>query len=410
MTRGGLNVPMLALFLVLFVVSVGFGLVIPLLPLIAREYEASAFMIGTMTAGYSIVQFIFSPIWGQISDRVGRKPVLMVGIAGLSLSFLVMGFADSFWGLFTGRVLGGFLGSATLPAAQAMAAELSSAKSRAGAMGLMGAAFGTGFIVGPLFGGVLAPYGFSVPFFASAGLGFATVALAFAVLREVDASKLAIARANSARRSVFSGMAAALSGPAAPFYLLPFAIMMAQSSLMTALALFLTDRFHVDASLVGLVFAFNGACGAFIQGIAIGPITRRFGEYKAIFAGLTVGIAGFLLLISVPTFALVVPSVALTAVSMSLTRPSSSSLLSQLTTLPQGITMGLQSSFDALGRVVGPLWAGFAYDHMGTLPFLSAAAVYVAFILYLSRHLRAGKSAGRHALGQPEAVPAQENR
>lgn len=398
---GSLNAPLLALFLVLFVVSVGFGLVIPLLPLIAREYDASALMIGMMTAGYSIVQFIFSPMWGQISDRIGRKPVLMVGIAGVSISFLFMGFAESFLGLFVGRVLGGFLGSATLPAAQAMAAELSGSKNRASAMGLMGAAFGTGFIVGPLFGGILAPYGFSVPFFASAGLGLATVAMAYAVLREVDPEKLEEARAKSVRRSVFRGMATALSGPAAPFYLLPFVIMLAQSSLMTALALFLTDRFHVEASLIGMVFAFNGACGALIQGIAIGPITSRLGEYKTIFIGLSIGITGFLLLISVPTFALVVPSVALTAVSMSLTRPSSTSLLSQVTTLPQGITMGLQSSFDALGRVVGPLWAGFAYDRMGTLPFLSAAAVYAAFILYLRTV--------RRELPRPDAVAASKN-
>ncbi len=399
MTRNRkLNAPLLALFLVLFVVSVGFGLVIPLLPLIAREYNASAFMIGMMTAGYSIVQFIFSPMWGKISDRHGRKPVLMIGIAGVSLSFLFMGFANSFWGLFIGRVLGGFLGSATLPAAQAMAAELSGAKSRASAMGLMGAAFGTGFIVGPLFGGILAPYGFSVPFFSGAGLGLATVLLAYAVLREVDPDVLGKARASSARTSVFRGMTTALSGPAAPFYILPFVIMLAQSSLMTALALFLTDRFHVDASLIGVVFAFNGACGALIQGIAIGPITARLGEYRTIFIGLMIGISGFLLLITVPTFGLVIPSVALTAVSMSLTRPSSTSLLSQVTTLPQGITMGLQSSFDALGRVVGPLWAGFAYDRMGTLPFLSAAAAYVAYSLYLRSVRRASTS--------PEAVPA----
>ena len=116
---------MIALFLVLFVVSVGFGLVIPILPLLAREYGASAFMLGLMTASYAVVQFLFAPVWGQISDRVGRKRVLMIGITGLALSFLFMGFAPNYWTLFAARVLGGFLSSATLPAAQAMAAELS---------------------------------------------------------------------------------------------------------------------------------------------------------------------------------------------------------------------------------------------------------------------------------------------
>src|SRR5690606_30447682 len=112
-----------------------------------------------MAASYAVVQFIFAPIWGQISDRVGRKPVLLVGIIGVSASFFLMGFAQSFAGLFWARVLGGFLASATLPAAQALAAELSGTKDRSKAMGLMGAAFGIGFVVGPVLGGLLAPFG-----------------------------------------------------------------------------------------------------------------------------------------------------------------------------------------------------------------------------------------------------------
>ena len=130
MPRSRRNVPLITLFLVLFTVSVGFGLVIPILPLLAREFGASAFLLGLMTASYAVVQFLFAPIWGQVSDRVGRKKVLMIGITGLAFSFLLMGFAKSYWMLFTARVLGGFLSSATLPAAQAMAAELSGTKNR----------------------------------------------------------------------------------------------------------------------------------------------------------------------------------------------------------------------------------------------------------------------------------------
>lgn len=374
---------MMTLFLVLFTVSVGFGIVIPILPLIARDYGASAFMLGMMTAGYSIVQFLFAPWWGQLSDRIGRKPVLMIGITGLALSFLFMGIAHSFVGLFVGRVFGGLLGSATLPAAQALAAELSGTSSRAKAMGLMGAAFGTGFIVGPLLGGALAPLGVAVPFFASAALGLGTVVLSWAVLQEPDAeSRNALAGA-AKKQAMLKNMASALSGPGTPYYLLAFVIMFGQSSLMTALAFYLTDRFGVGASIVGVVFALNGGFGALIQGVAIERITNRLGEYPTILLGLGVGIAGYSLLVVSPVIGVAMTASILTAVSMSLSRPSATSLLSQVTPLPQGITMGLQGSFDSLGRVVGPLWAGFAYDHMQSLPFVCAAVSFVAMWAYL---------------------------
>src|SRR5690606_9326513 len=169
-------------------------------------------------------------------------------------------------------------------------------------------------------------------------------------------------------------------------YGLAFAIMFGQSSLMTALALYLTDRFGVEAAGVGIVFALNGCVGALIQGVAIGRVTERLGEYQTILVGLAFGIAGFVLLCGAPVYWAAVASVLLTGVSVSLSRPSATSLLSQVTPLPQGITMGLQGSFDSLGTVVGPLWAGFAYDRMRILPFTSAAAAF--FIMFLYRWSR----------------------
>jgi len=374
MTRSGSNAPLVALFLVLFVVSVGFGLVIPILPLLAREYGASAFMLGLMTASYAVVQFIFAPIWGQISDRTGRKKVLMIGISGLALSFLFMGFARTYWTLFAARVLGGLLSSATLPAAQAMAAELSGGSDRARAMGLMGAAFGSGFIFGPLIGGALSPLGFAVPFFAGGAMSLSTVLLSAWVLRESPREPGAHDRESreAAEASTLANLRRALAGAGRPYYLLAFIIMFAQSSQMTSLAYLLTDRFGADSSLIGVVFAINGAAGALLQGAAIGPITGRLGELPTMLAGLALGAVAYLGIVVSPTFLLAVTCIVLTAVSISITRPPATSLLSKVTELPQGITMGLQGSFDSLGRVAGPLWAGFAYDHGHSLPFLTA--------------------------------------
>lgn len=391
------NVPILALFFVLFVVSVGFGLIIPLLPLITREYGASAFMLGMMTAGYAVLQFLFAPLWGQLSDRIGRKPVLMIGITGVSLSFLFMGLSKSFWGLFAARVMGGFLGSATMPAAQALAAELSTSANRASAMGLMGAAFGTGFIFGPLIGGALSPLGMAAPMFAGAGFGFANVLLSAAVLREPPPEQKQVQ--SERRGSTFHHLAQALRGPGAPYYYLAFVIMFTQSSLMTSLALYLTDRFGIGASTIGAIFALNGSIGALVQGVAIGKITGRLGELGTIRAGLLLGAAGYVAVVLAPTLGLATGAIVMTALSMSLTRPSATSLLSQVTPLPQGITMGVQGSFDSLGRVIGPLWAGFAYDQMHALPFFTAAAAFGLCLVYMQRASR------KHA-ARPDEAPA----
>jgi len=397
MARSKPNVPLMTLFFVLFVTSVGFGLVIPILPLIAREFGASAGMLGLMTASYSAVQFLFAPVWGQVSDRTGRKKVLLLGITGLALSFFFMGLARSFWMLFAARVLGGFLSSAAIPTAQAMAAELSDDDNRAKAMGLMGAALGAGFIFGPLISGVLIPLGFSVPFFTGGAMGLATVALSVRVLQEPPRRSAPDAGAAgarvAARASALSRLRLALSGPGKPYYLLAFFIMFSQGSHMTSLAYLLTDRFGASPSQVSMAFAVTGVVAALFQGAAIGPITARLGEFPTLLAGLALGAAAYVGLAASPALVLAVACVALTSVSMAVPRPPATSLLSKVTELPQGITMGVQSSFDSLGRVIGPLWAGYAYDLFPNLPFLTSALTLAGAWLYMRAQGAALKSA-----------------
>ena len=407
--RRGIS-PTFTLFLVLFVVSIGFGLIIPILPLLTRAYGASPLALGAMTASYSVVQFIFSPIWGQISDRVGRKPILMIGITGLSLSFFFMGFAHSFAGLFWARVLGGLLGSATLPSAQALAAEVTGTRNRSRAMGLMGAAFGTGFVVGPVLGGILAPFGMSVPFVVGGIFGTLTVFLAAVILREprrrvqeggahAGTAQAGAGRSGSAGAvpaegarglSLLRNIGIAFRGPGAPYYTLAFVIMFTQSTLMTAIAYFFTDRFGVGPETIGLVFAANGAVGAAIQGAAIGAITERLGDRKTILLGLGAGVIGFSALVLSPSLVFGIASVMLLSVSMSLTRPTASSAVSKVTPLPQGVTMGIQSSCDSLGRVVGPLWAGYSYSLSQNAPFLSAAVAGLLALLYIRAATQVG--------------------
>ena len=333
-------------------------------------------------------------MWGQLSDRIGKKPVLMIGTVGIAISFFFMGISRSFIQLLLSRVLGGFLAAATLPAAQALAAELSGAEDRARAMGLMGAAFGTGFIFGPVIGGSLAPFGMGIPFFAGSAMSFVTIILALVLLPNRRSEATEQSTGPRPRFTLLSDVREAMSGPGAPYYWLAFVIMFSQSSMMTALAYFLTDRFGADSVSLGFIYALNGMCGALIQGAAIGAITRRLGDHRTILWGLGAGVLGFGLLVSVPWFVLAVISVMFTAVSMSLTRPTATSALSKATSLPQGVTMGLQGSFDSMGRFVGPLWAGYMYQLSQGAPFVSAAVVYaIAFIYILGVAARERKAA-----------------
>ena len=171
---------LLILFLVVFIDLVGFGIVIPILPYYAKEFGASATQLGWLMASYSLMQFFFAPVWGRLSDSIGRKPVLLVSIAGTAASMTFLGFAHSLEWLFIGRIFAGICG-ANISTAFAFAADVTTPENRSKGMGAVGAAFGLGFIFGPAIGGLLSPYGYSAPMFAGAAL--AAINLVFALVK-----------------------------------------------------------------------------------------------------------------------------------------------------------------------------------------------------------------------------------
>ena len=165
-----MNAKLGILFLTIFIDLLGFGLIIPALPFYAESYGASYIVIGLLSASYSLMHFLFSPLWGRLSDRIGRRPVMLIGLAGSAVAFLMFGLAKSLFMLFAARLLSGILSSATLPTAQAYIADTTSVEDRAKGMGLIGAAFGLGFIFGPALGGVLTKYGYGFPALVASGL------------------------------------------------------------------------------------------------------------------------------------------------------------------------------------------------------------------------------------------------
>lgn len=381
-----MNRPLLVIFLTIFVNLVGFGIIIPLLPFYAESYGASAFMVGMLGTSYSLMQFVFSPVWGRLSDRIGRRPIILIGLAGSCASYLVLALAGSLTLIFIARVVGGIAG-ANIPTAQAYIADVTTPENRARGMGLVGAAFGLGFIFGPALGGILSHLGPSAPMWCASALCGANLVAAWFLLpesRHAGEIRATLGRMEALRRATRDRRLILLLA-------LYFLVTAAFSGFEATFALFSERRFGFTVSTIGYLFAFIGGTLALVQGVLVGRVVKRFGEARLIpvaisIIGLGIGLVPFAW--SVPAL---LAAVGTLAVGMGFNGPALSSMVSRLTHADdQGGMLGLASSLASLGRVVGPAWGGFLFDTMGmSTPYLSAAALMFVAVGVAVASLRA---------------------
>jgi DHA1 family multidrug resistance protein-like MFS transporter len=415
------------LFASLVIVMLGFGLVVPILPFYTTHFGADGKALGFLMAIYSIMQFIFAPVWGRLSDRVGRKPVLLIGLAGYALSFALMGISQSFIQLLIFRALAGILSSATLPTALAFIADTTSADNRSSGMGLMGAAMGLGMIFGPMIGGVLTgitlPAGtaqfmqyevdpetgallnLSLPFFVAALLALVTIPFVIWKLPESLPKDRRIDHRIAGGPSRVKLLKDALTGSMGFLFIMAFLLAFALANFESVLGLYAKDEFGLGPSQVGILLGMIGLLSVIQQGVMIGPLTRRFGEERILRWGLIVSIAGFLGLAIIPGVWMMVLFSAVFNIGNSLLRPSVASLISQRAETGQGVAMGLENSYMSLGRVFGPLWAGTAYDINMTLPFWSGAIMQGIALLVSFRYLKLPQAQARAQSAAITATP-----
>ena len=368
------------LFFTLVVVMIGFGIILPILPFYAQSLGATATHLGLLFATYSLMQFLFSPLWGRLSDRVGRKPVLLVGLVGMAVSFVFFGLARALWMLFAARILGGLLSSAVLPTAMAYVADSTSHEQRGKGMGLMGAAMGLGMIFGPAIGGFLGANPV-VPFFAAAGLTLVVVAFAAAFLPE-SLGREARERAQleqPKRGSAHAQIVRELKGPVGPLLLLGFLSQGAFASLFGTFALFAEAKLGFGEAEMGAVFTVMGLVSAIGQGVFVGRAIARWGEERVIQIGLLWGGVGFFSVLLAYDLGSLVGLAAGIGFGGALITPAISALLSKRTDPErQGMIMGAFNSFQSLGRIVGPLGGGFVFDRLGyDFPYLLAGGVFL---------------------------------
>jgi DHA1 family tetracycline resistance protein-like MFS transporter len=388
--------PLIALFLTVFVDLVGFGILIPLQPYLALEFGASKSGVTGLSWSYSAAQFLFAPFWGRLSDRLGRRPVLLVSIAGSVFTQLLFAGTQVFHHglspalalgiLYVARIGAGACG-ANVATAQAYIADTTTPANRARGMGMIGAAFGLGFIVGPALGGLLDRYGHAVPLLVAAGLSTVNFLLAWARLPESypPEARAAHSAARSARPNRLRELWRALRVPGlGALLLLQFTYVWSFSNMESTLALLLDERFRWNPGSVGGLFAFTGVVMVILQGGLVGRLTNLFGERALLLAGIPCTALGMLALPFVPTTASIYGAMACLAVGSGLTTPALSSMLSRRVAAQlQGTTLGLGASMSSLGRIFGPAWGGLSFDRWRyPAPYISGAAVLFGSLIF----------------------------
>jgi MFS transporter, DHA1 family, tetracycline resistance protein len=373
------------LFLTVFVDLVGFGIILPLLPFYADRFGASGTLIGVLVLSYSAAQFLLAPVWGRLSDRFGRRPILIVGLVGSAVSYVVFAYAGSVTALLLSRIMAG-VGGANIPVAQAYIADITPPEKRAGGMGLIGAAFGLGFIFGPAIGGMLAPVAPEAPGLAAAALCAANAVLAAFFLPE--------SLSPEERRTRSEPSAAFPQAPprveelkavlARPEFLrilgVSFLFTVAFSAIHPVFPLFAADRFRLDERGVGWLFAFMGTVSALMQGVIVRLLVPRVGEAALVRMAAVPFVAGLVGVALSPSLSWLLGSLFLLAVGYGGTLPSLVGLLSRASAVGfQGRSLGVGQSVGALARVGGPLLGGAAWDVAGgSGPFLAGAVVGLA--------------------------------
>ncbi len=339
--------------------------------------------MGLLIAAYSAAQFFLAPVWGRMSDRVGRRPILMIGLLGSAASYLVFAYAGTLAILFLSRIMAG-VGGATVPVAQAYIADITPPERRAGNLGLIGAAFGLGFIGGPALGGMLAPVSSSAPGLAAAALCFGNWILAYFLLPESLPRREGRPMPTGPSSSRLRDFGIALRDPATSrILLLSFLFTVAFAAMQPTFPLFGATRFGLDERHVGYLFAFLGLVSATMQGGLVRRLVPVLGEVRLIQLSGIPFIAGLLVIGFAPTVGMLLWGLAFLAVGFGGTLPSIVSLLSRVSPPDlQGSVLGIGQSVGSLARIVGPFLAGVVYDLQGIAwPYLGGAMVGAVALL-----------------------------
>ncbi|QJD82213.1 MFS transporter [Cohnella herbarum] len=379
---------LLLLMFNLFLVFTGIGLVIPVMPKFMTELDISGSIVGLLVAAFSLTQLLFSPLAGRISDSLGRKWIIVIGMIVFALSEWLFGAANSAFLLFVARMLGGIGAALIMPAVMAYTADVTSDEERAKGMGFMNAAITTGFIIGPGIGGYLAEFGVRVPFYGAAVAGLvAGLITAFILPESLPAYKRAKLRAAkpAKNRNLLSQLIYSYREPYFLSLIIVFVMSFGLANYETIFSLFVDHKFGFTPKDIAFIITFGSIAGAVVQLTAFGWILERFGEKRVISTCLLAASLFVLLTLFVSSFWMIFAVTFIVFLSIDILRPAVSTQMSLLARDQQGYVAGLNSAFTSLGNIVGPVIAGMLFDVDINYPYLLAFIVLLlSFVLSVS--------------------------
>ena len=373
--NGGNRRNLLILSLILIVAMFGYGMIIPILPFYIEKMNASGSALGLLIAIGAFMEMVFGPLWGSFSDRVGRKPVLMVGMFGSALALVMMGLSTQFWMLLVSRAVSGILLAALTSPALAYVGDSSADKDRGGGIGFLGGASELGITVGPALGGLLASEALSTPFFVGAGISGVTLLLIFFFLPESLPVEKRKTKSSRKDRDGLKGVLDVIKGPVGMLLLLLCLLSFALAGFESVFGLYALKKFNYGTEQVGAILSVVGIVSVVGKTLLAGPATRRWGDATVVKSSALAGGIGYLVLLSASTYPTILLATGFFILTKTLLRPALFALISKRSTFGQGQAMGFSSAFTSLGRIGGALWAGSIFDVGVNYPYLSGAAI-----------------------------------
>ncbi|HUU87992.1 MAG TPA: MFS transporter [Candidatus Glassbacteria bacterium] len=375
--------PIFVIVLTVFIDVTGFGIIIPLLPFYANEFQAGPTALGVLIASFAIMQFFFSPLLGKASDKKGRKPILLISLLFSFISFTIFSFANSYFMLLFSRIIAGIATERAV--AQAYIADVTDKKTRTKEMGKIGAALGAGFIIGPALGGILSTYGFSIPGYAAMILTLINILLVISFLPEPQRSKEKMIESISKSSGYLRGLRDSLRKPLlGPTLLILFIVTLAFSTIPVIVPLLSIDFFNFNSLELSYVFIYIGLIQIVMQGFLINPLSKRLGEEKLIALGPILMATGTLLMPIFKNVAIFFFANAVLAAGFGIINTSIPAFLSKRISLnEQGSILGIAGSVASIANIPGPLIIGLIYSIAGSFVpfFISAVMLATAFLI-----------------------------
>lgn len=357
-----------------FLLSFGFGIIIPIMPFYATSLGATPFELGLMTATFAIVSLVCAPLFGKLSDRYGKKRFMVIGMLGYAIDYVILMYSDSLLMLVFARAFGGLCSAALMPATMALISEHTTERQRGHAMGLFGMMFGAGFVLGPAFGGIMSAVSLHDTFLICAGISLANMLFIAYGVRDAGT-----AAGHGRQAAKDQGFLKLVSSPLVYLFLTTFMVTFMIGGMDTILALYTAEKMGFTSTQIGVVFAFIGIT-MMVMELASGALINRFGESKLIMAGLFVNGAGFMLFsITADWLTLFLP-LCLFVIGASLATPAAASFMTKSAPGGKGAVLGIDSSFRSLGQIAGPILGGLAYGINHYYAFIGMALVSWAFL------------------------------